>query len=185
MKLYLVRHPQTEIPAGLCYGGTDAAVRPDRLEAAAQSLIEKLPRNVLIYSSPLQRCAQLAEKLAPLIAGSVPIYDARLAEMHFGNWEMLAWDNIPRAEIDAWAADTVHYRPGGGETVLESAQRILAYAEDLRRAAVKEAIIVGHAGTIRLFLASRYEKNPERVARISAKYVHSIDFGSCVVIDYE
>ena len=44
-------------------------------------------------------------------------FDARLAELDFGHWEMQSWDGIPRAEVDAWAADVAHYRPGGGESV--------------------------------------------------------------------
>ena len=44
--------------------------------------------------------------------------DARLVELDFGSWEMHHWDTIPRAQIDAWAADVALYRPGDGESVL-------------------------------------------------------------------
>jgi hypothetical protein len=78
--------------------------RAGQLEQTLAAL--KLPAGLPIYSSPLRRCAELAARLSDNI-----IYDARLAEMHFGDWEMLPWDAIPRAAIDAWAADMAHYRP--------------------------------------------------------------------------
>lgn len=48
--------------------------------------------------------------------------------MGFGAWEMRAWNAIPRAEVDAWAADLLHYRPDGGENVLDMACRVAAFA---------------------------------------------------------
>ena len=37
--------------------------------------------------------------------------------MDFGRWEGLPWSAVPRAELDAWAADLMHARPHGGESV--------------------------------------------------------------------
>lgn len=184
MRLHLIRHPQPEIASGLCYGSADVKVAPERLDEAAGELAAVLPRQAPLYSSPLARCARLSEKLFLLLGGSPPIYDARLAEMNFGNWEMQSWDNIPRLEVDAWVDDLAHFRPGGGETVTEVAQRVLDFDRELGNLAAESVIIVCHAGTIRLLLACRHEKDPERVAVMAALNRQQVDFGSCITVDY-
>jgi broad specificity phosphatase PhoE len=122
MRLILVRHPQPMVTPGVCYGRTDLGVAADQLEATLAALLRLAAGTALpLYSSPLRRCAGLAARLSP-----APIYDERLVEMDFGTWEMQPWDAIPRAGIDAWAADMVNYQPGGGESVLQMATRISA-----------------------------------------------------------
>ena len=80
-----------------------------------------------------------------------PRLDARLAEMHFGDWEGLAWSAIPRIELDAWAADVTGYAPPGGESVASVQARALAFVGGLD---VPEAIVVTHAGIIRVLRAA-------------------------------
>lgn len=184
MRLYLIRHPQPDAAAGVCYGTTDVAVASEQVHATALALAAQLPRQTPLYSSPLSRCARLAEELASLLNCSPPIYDSRLQEMHFGIWEAQRWNAIPRSEIDAWASDMANYRPGGGESVVETARRILTFAEELRAWNTESAIIVCHAGTMRLLLASRDQKDAEALALQAARESHRIDFGECIVSDY-
>lgn len=172
MKLILVRHPKPEVAPGLCYGSTDLTVAPAQLEQTLAAL--RLPADLPIYSSPLQRCAVLAERLS-----ASPVYDARLVEMHFGVWEMRAWDDIPRAEIDAWAADMVHYRPGGGESVLQMATRIDAFYHQLPR---DGAVIICHAGAMRLLAARHDGLPPARMALQAAQSAHQISYGATVIL---
>jgi len=75
--------------------------------------------------------------------------DARLVEMNFGAWELCPWSGIPHEEVDAWAADLLDYRPGGGETVREVASRVQSFLDQLQH----DAVIVCHAGTMRLMAA--------------------------------
>ncbi|MYM70549.1 phosphoglycerate mutase [Pseudoduganella sp. FT55W] len=171
MKLILVRHPQPLVAPGICYGSTDLAVAPEQLEQTLAAL--KLPAGLPIYSSPLRRCADLAARLS-----AATIYDARLAEMHFGAWEMQPWDQIPRSDIDAWAADTVHYRPGGGESVLQMAERITAFYNTL----ATDAIIIGHAGTMRLLAARHAGLTPVEMALQAAQTAHQIPYGSTLIL---
>ena len=172
MTLILVRHPQPLVAPGICYGSTDLAVAPEQLEQTLAML--RLPSDLPIYSSPLRRCAELAARLTPS-----PHYDARLAEMHFGDWEMQPWDAIPRAAIDAWAADTVNYRPGGGESVLQMAQRISAFHTALQG---QSAIVVCHAGAIRLLTACHAGLAPAEMARQAAQSAHQIPYGSTLTL---
>ena len=147
MELILVRHPLPEVAPGVCYGSSDlpaaAAALAEGYQQLAAELAPAIAAGALLYSSPLRRCTALAA----LLGDYTP--DARLAEMDFGAWEMRAWADIPRHEVDAWAADLLDYRPGGGETVREVAGRVRSFLDELRH----DAIIVCHAGTMRLMAA--------------------------------
>ena len=147
MDLILVRHPQPYVGPGVCYGSSDIPAAADALAAGHAALAPQLAgafaRGYRLYSSPLRRCTALAS----LLGAFTP--DARLVEMNFGDWELRSWHDVACAEVDAWAADLLDYRPGGGETVREVAGRVQSFLDDLR----SDAIVVCHAGTMRLVAA--------------------------------
>ena len=175
MTLILVRHPQPLVAPGVCYGSTDLAIAPGQLEQTLAAL--RLPAGLPIYSSPLRRCAELAARLTP-----APRYDSRLVEMHFGAWEMQPWDSIPRADIDAWAADMVHYHPGGGESVLQMAERISAFYRDVQRQHA-QAIVICHAGAMRLLSACHAGLAPAAMALQAAQAAHQIAYGAMLTLN--
>lgn len=84
MKLWLVRHAQPLIAAGVCYGSTDVAADADATQQAALQLAQTLPQNLSMICSPLQRCQCLADCLQGLRPDLLYATDARLAEMDFG-----------------------------------------------------------------------------------------------------
>jgi alpha-ribazole phosphatase len=175
MQLILVRHPQPDVAPGLCYGRTDMPTSIEAIALVAANLrAAGLPGRLPVYASPLARCATLAAAL------DVPVtLDARLAEMDFGAWEMRAWDAIPRAEVDAWAADLLHYRPGGGENVLGVALRVAAFRAELQHPA---ALVICHAGTIRLLSALQAGGGIEQAALRAASSPHRIGYGEVIVL---
>lgn len=178
MRLILVRHPQPLVAPGTCYGRTDLAVAPEQLELTLAALAPQLPAGLPLYSSPLQRCAGLAARIS-----AAPVFDERLIEMDFGTWEMQPWDTIPRAGIDAWTADLVNYQPGGGESVLRMAVRISAFHADLQRQlGGGEAVIVCHAGAMRLLLACHAGLAPAEMALQAAQTPHKIAYGATLVL---
>lgn len=179
MRLYLIRHPQPGVAAGICYGRSDLAAPRERVLEAAGALAPQLPRDAALWSSPAARCAALAETLAGALGATVR-YDARLLEMDFGAWEMQAWDSIPRSEVDAWAADIAAYRPGGGECVLDVAERVKAFHDKLK-ADGRDAVLVCHAGVIRLLLAALAHGGPAEMARAAARAPHRIAYGELVI----
>ena len=132
MALILLRHGQPEIAAGICYGRSDVPARALG-EGSLRSLVTALPdRFARIDSSPLTRCNALAEQLSAHF--DLPIHaDPRLMEIDFGNWEMQAWNEIPRHEIDAWAEDVEGARPHGGESVALMVERVRIYLLDSAR----------------------------------------------------
>jgi alpha-ribazole phosphatase len=180
VKLHLVRHPQPAVPPGLCYGASDVAVAEDELARVQAALhAAGLPGALPVIASPLQRCALLARRLHPPSLR----FDARLAEMDFGRWELRAWDAIPHSEVDAWVADLLHYRPGGAECVLDVARRVAACVVELRESGQAEALLICHAGTIRLLSAMRDGLTLEQAALDAARTPHRIAYGEVVVLE--
>lgn len=143
MILYLIRHPRPLIAPGVCYGQLDVDI--DDPATLAATLRSQLPVGVPVISSPLQRCLKLAQAIDPACRT-----DARLKEIAFGDWEGLAWDDIPRLDIDAWAADLMGYCPPGGESAAQMAGRVRDCLGYLKHPGV---VLVTHAGVIRQIMA--------------------------------
>lgn len=150
MDLYLVRHTTPRVPAGVCYGRTDLDVHDDFAEQLA-SIQQKLAgiQPVACYSSPLLRC----RKLAAALGFGEPQHDDRLQELHFGDWEMQPWDDIPRATFDHWSENFVERAPPSGETFHSLHQRAHAFYQECASKHVGPVVLVTHAGVIRALLA--------------------------------
>lgn len=182
MRLILIRHPQPSIRPGICYGSSDVAVAVEETRRSTLALAPALPRKYVIVSSPLRRCADLARALAHASSNPTVEFDARLVELDFGSWEMRAWEDIAHAEVDAWAAAPVTWRPGGGERVLEMAHRVREFYES-KTAEAGDCVVVCHAGTIRLLLACRQHRAPADIAAAAIQETFRPAYGERVVVD--
>ena len=148
MTLWLVRHAQPLIEAGVCYGATDVAADTDATAIAAHALANALPLRLTVWMSPLQRCEQLAQAVHGLRPDLTYKKDARLREMDFGVWEGQRWDVISAAAYDAWTADFGSHRFGGQESVSEFMGRV-ALAWDEFQNQGQDTVWITHAGVIR------------------------------------
>jgi alpha-ribazole phosphatase len=169
MILHLVRHPRPLVAAGTCYGRLD--IEAENARVAARQLRAELPSGLPVWSSPLHRCTALAGLLHP-----APRHDGRLTEMDFGAWEGRPWEEIPRHELDAWAADVAGYAPPGGESPRDLQRRALDFVAGLT---VPEAVLVTHAGVIRVLVAHR-----RRLPAREWTTLH-FDFGSRTIIEHD
>lgn len=150
MTLWLVRHAPVLADPGLCYGATNLPADASATRAAAERLARSLPEGTRVVSSPLQRCELLAQTLLGLRPDLIYTLDDRLREMDFGSWELRPWDEVPRADIDAWLADFADARPGeGGESVHTLMARVAAAWEDACIALPQPTLWVTHAGVMR------------------------------------
>ena len=146
MELILVRHTRPLVAENVCYGATDLELAPT-FEEEADRVIGSLPPAERLVTSPLARCRRLAERISAATS-LAPVVDARLREMDFGTWEGIPWNAVPRAELDAWAADFLDARPHGGESVRMLYARARAAVSDYRRTGFAH-IVVTHAGVIK------------------------------------
>jgi alpha-ribazole phosphatase len=151
--VYLVRHTPAAIDADVCYGASDVPCNATKLKAALPWLDSILPRTALLVSSPLSRCASLANALADRAPKRSVRFDPRLAERDCGAWERMRWGTVPR-KLDAWAADFMHYAAPRAETVHQLQTRVLdawRVARDVTT--TRPLVIVSHAGPIQVILA--------------------------------
>ena len=156
MKLLLVRHPPPEIAAGLCYGRLDVPARADGVRAVAARIVAHGVSQV--WTSPARRCRVVAEA-----TGLPVLVDLRLQELDFGEWEGRAWDEIPRAALDTWAADPENFAPPSGE----SGAAILARVREVHAALVaadRDCAVVSHGGPLKLLAALLCGQAPDLLA---------------------
>lgn len=147
----LMRHLRPAVAEGVCYGVTDLDLAPGH-EAALEAVLGRLPPLAGLATSPLRRCWRLAEVIAAR-HGLTATPDPRLAEMDFGAWEGQPWSQIPRVELDEWAADFLHARPHGGESVAQLQARTQAALAEYR-ARPGDHLLVTHGGVIKAALAT-------------------------------
>jgi len=155
MEIYLIRHTAPDVAAGICYGQTDLDVAASFADEFAV-MHDKLRHlaNPIIYSSPLQRCFKLASTFASQANVAGVTQDARLMELHFGDWEMLAWNDIPRGAIDVWADEHVMQSPPQGESFHALHQRTKNFLDEIRQDKdVEQVVVFTHSGVIRALVA--------------------------------
>lgn len=172
MQLILLRHPPVLDGAGRCYGRFDLAADPAAIDASLCALAPWAGWPV--FTSPALRCLTLAQRLHP-----APQVIPELQELDFGRWEGVRWDDVPRAELDAWATDIWYYRPGGGESaamLLDRWQRLLARWQ---AAGLERAVVVSHAGVIRLALAEA------RLIAEAARWDWPVEYARAYVVEYQ
>ena len=154
MNLHLVRHTAPDILPGICYGQTDigvAATYAQEIEAVVAKLSAIAP--VALYSSPLKRCSRLAVEIAELTNCSVT-HDPRLMELHFGDWEQVPWNNIPRGLVDVWADDHVMQAPPAGESFHTLSLRVQEFFQEMQvHHEGDDVVAFTHAGVIRAMLS--------------------------------
>ncbi len=161
MKIYCVRHTRVDIPEGVCYGQSDIGLKDTYGQEKAKIL---LSLNGLefdkIYSSPLFRCRKLAEDLFP--ANKI-IFDDRLKELDFGDWELKTWNEVyGNPEGKAWMDNYLEAPCPCGESYKELRQRVNEFYMEISERNFRQIAIVTHAGVIRL-LKSIVEQLPVEV----------------------
>lgn len=171
MAVTLIRHTRVLGAEGLCYGRTDRPLA-DTFAAEAAAVRARLgfaPQ--FVVTSPSTRCRRLAEVLG---AAELRV-DARLLELNFGAWENRRWDDIPRAEVDAWAADFVTLVPPEGESLQALAARVEAVRRELA-GETRSVAVITHAGPIRAWLCLA-EGRP-----LARAFDYTIGHGECFAV---
>lgn len=131
----LVRHPPVALAwSGRCYGRSDMGWSRDGARRASVLVDElaALHPNAIVHSGVI-RTRRLAERVARRL-GVAAVADPRWRERDLGSWEGRRWDAIWRETgdlMDRMTTDPEGFRPGGGETTRELADRVAAAWADL------------------------------------------------------
>jgi alpha-ribazole phosphatase len=173
MELFVIRHTSVSGTSGLCYGQSEVPLA-DSFDAETAILLQAFsePADV-IFTSPLERCRRLAERLP----AAKRISDDRLKEVFFGEWEGRQWDELPEADVRAWADDFVYARPPGGESLISLAARAADFLEELRGQPYKRVAVVTHAGFVRCVWAHLLGIPLSHIFRLDIPYGHGHRFG--------
>ena len=148
MKLWLVRHAQPLVDAGICYGRLDVVADAGATAECAEELAALLPAGTRVISSPLRRCEHLMHALHAQRPDLAYETDARLQEMNFGQWEGRAWQAIGQVELEAWTRDFADYAVGrDGESVTAFMARVGSAFDALHGQG--GTLWITHAGVIR------------------------------------
>lgn len=131
-------------------------------QRAANLLVHLTPNRIV--SSDLSRAFATAQALAAL-TGLEVVADPRLRETFAGEWEGLRRPELLADygdELARWASDS-YARPGGGETRVEVAERMVeaidAYVSELP--ARGTLIVATHGGSARAAIGALLELPPE------------------------
>lgn len=165
MKLYMVRHGETECNVnGVYYGSLDVPITENgrrQAEAVGDMLCGVAFDKVVV--SGLQRTWQTAEAILSRqdaeMAGPEICRVSAFNEMDFGTWEGLHYTQVQERypeDYKAMAADWIHCPPTDGERFLDFGQRVLEGWDRLYGdASFKKAenvLFVGHSGPIQCLM---------------------------------
>ncbi|HEU4568745.1 MAG TPA: bifunctional RNase H/acid phosphatase [Marmoricola sp.] len=160
--LILVRHGATVHTEAKRFSGGLAGADPALTDGGRAQMravggwLQPMAREVdALVSSPLRRTRESADILAAFLDRPVEIEDG-LAEMEFGSWEGLTYEEVERRfpdELSAWLGD-LEYSPGGGESFRSVEKRVLAGRDRLlARYAGRTVVAVTHVTPIKVMVA--------------------------------
>lgn len=168
MDVYLIRHTRPDLRPDVCYGSLDVGLPPD-YTADAERVAAVLPAATTIMTTRARRCRLLADHVATRL-GSKLLIDDRMRELDFGQWEGVAWRDIPRAQTDAWTRDVWNSSAPGGESYSAMHARVSAAWEAMLAGSHDRLALIGHAGPLRALITIALELPAEAFVRIHIDY---------------
>ena len=147
MNIFFLRHTSLDVEPDVFYGQTDLDVSNtfDEEVKIIKKKINKLINKdykVKVYSSPLQRCRKLSQKISDNV-----ILDPRIMELNLGDWEMKPKQSIPKELVENWEKDMINFTIPNGEINKKFLQRLKEFTDEIC-ATEKDVLIVAHAGSI-------------------------------------
>lgn len=173
-KIYLVRHGeivnngnkryigQIDIPLN-DYGRQQAARLRDELANVPFSRI---------FCSDLARSISTASIISENHALE-PVVLKDLREINMGLWEGLTFQEVRRSypgEFEKRGADIINYKPPGGESFAQCADRVISTLDDIFATVNGSILIVGHAGVNRIIISRALGLPLENMFRIKQGY---------------
>lgn len=177
--IILLRHGLTEHNHGF-YGSTDSQLTDEGMQAMLDAVSEQAFDQII--SSPLQRCARVAQLLAEQ-QGCDYMLSNDWREYHFGDWEAMPiqqlWDEQPEALTQFWQ-NPYQFSPPNAENFSLFLQRIEQARNDLiSQTTQKKTLVITHAGVIRgLRLVSQQTRTDEW---LSYPVAHASQHRLCVI----
>lgn len=158
MKIYWVRHGKTEQNVNQnYYGKLDARLTPEGIQEV-KSICTNFDDCINVYMSPAARAVETASLL---FQGIYFNPDSRLLERNMGIFEGMSDRDIKAKypkEREEWYKDWRNYVIPDGESATMQYERVRRFIQEREREG-KDAIVVCHAGTIRMALSYMLGEN--------------------------
>ncbi|OAT34047.1 alpha-ribazole-5'-phosphate phosphatase [Buttiauxella brennerae ATCC 51605] len=165
MKLWLVRHGQTQANVDGLYSGISETPLTEQGVAQAVAVGNMLGQVAFekVLCSKLGRAQHTTQLI--LQQRQIPVVtEARLNEMNFGDWEMRHHRDLQRLDAEnyaAWCNDWQNVIPKNGEGFQIFSQRVSEFAKALSSQTEAENIlIVSHQGVLSLLIATLLNMPP-------------------------
>lgn len=174
MKIYVIRHGQTELnKQGIINGHKDETLSPEGIEQAKQ-VAPSIPKNIKhFYVSSLRRAKQTAEILNRELNAPMTFHD-ELKEVNFGilNGTPFLDEYKQRHKMQDY-----DWRPSG-ENFEDVKIRVLEILNKIKNESNDdEALIVAHGGIIRLIHFLEFGEPLDEIKNVS---LHSFDLDKII-----
>jgi alpha-ribazole phosphatase len=183
MTIYLIRHTETNVSKSMIYGDSDVGLS-DNFRTELLNIKDKLElvnlSNIVLISSPLSRCTQLATALSTHFSTHFST-DSRLKEMNFGDWEGQTWADIDAETLNKWMMNYVEIAPPNGETYQQLADRCADFLTETTKKLDPSVslFVIAHGGTIRALMHAAMDVALEKT------FDFNVDFGSISILNYK
>ena len=166
MLIHLIRHTTPDIETGICYGQTDLDVASSFEQEKNIILSKTLPEYDAVFTSPLQRCAKLAE----YINGQHRFTEPRIMEYNFGDWELLPWSEFKSEGAKSWMNNFVDQPAPNGDSMISMQQRVMEFFDALLQKNYSSVALVTHSGVQRLIHGYILETSLKHLFRLQLEF---------------
>jgi alpha-ribazole phosphatase len=168
----LLRHGETMNSHRYC-GSTDYPLTQLGWTQMWRTIEKNPPQWQQIITSPLIRCTDFAHMLGQHYLIPV-IQDARIQEIHFGEWEDRSAAELMQTDADALSRfwhNPLSYPPPHGEYLLDFEARVLSAWHDIQQQyAGKKILLITHSGVIRVIMCHIQQHPLKRLLELEVSH---------------
>ena len=181
MNIFFLRHTSLDVAPDIFYGQTDLDVS-NTFEEEVKIIKKKINKlitkdyKVKVYSSPLQRCRKLSQKISDNV-----ILDPRIMELNLGDWEMKPKQSIPKELVENWEKDMINFTIPNGESNKKFLQRLKEFTDEICETE-EDVLIVAHAGSINGMISNL---TGEPFDKLLKNFWEKISYGSLSLLKKE
>ncbi len=170
MKLYLIRHGQTDWNQEMRWQGwVDKSLNEKGLQEAEKLANRLKEKNIgVIYTSPLKRAFQTASEIRKFHPNAEFIQDSLLKEINFGIFEGHTIEEIKEKFPQEWAArenDKFNFKAPNGESMNELDSRAKEFIKKIL-AEKRDLAVITHGMFLRQILVNLLNKDYEEIRKL-------------------
>lgn len=170
MKIYIVRHGETEENVKKTYYGSIDCDLTEKGRGQAEALGNKLKdiEFTKVFCSEKKRAK---ETLKNIYKGNNIIIDPRINERDFGVFEGKTFSELQiefKEEYDKWTLDWKDYCPENGESFRMVYLRVRSFMEDIKEEESDNILICTHGGIIRAIYSYILDENLDTYWRFAS-----------------